>query len=114
MYFEKYFDTTSEELAIKQSLARLLSTTKGSVFFDRDYGIGLENYIGKPMVESTVGTIEFLLKGSLEKQEPRIKLDTGSVKVTTTAESSTLNVSFSYTVKSSGSRNTFVGTIGAQ
>lgn len=67
--------------AINQSIATILGTLPGQRLFRPQFGCLLYNKLFEPMNDDTAGSIEIIIKSSIKKWEPRIKLNSVNVYV---------------------------------
>ncbi|MDR0571278.1 MAG: GPW/gp25 family protein [Rickettsiales bacterium] len=89
-------------LVIRQALMLLIMTERGTRPFNRNYGLGLHQFIGSTISKGTAEDIAMMLRLELERAEPRIVLDKRSMSVVALNEND-LGVSFSYYVKDTSS-----------
>jgi phage baseplate assembly protein W len=67
-------DTVSGDLAIKQSILLLLSTTPGERVMRPTYGCPLERFVFAPNDETTAGLVIHEVRTAIERWEPRVDI----------------------------------------
>jgi phage baseplate assembly protein W len=67
-------DTVSDDLAIRQSILLLLSTTPGERVMRPTYGCPLERFVFAPNDDTTAGLAMHEVRTAIERWEPRVEI----------------------------------------
>lgn len=88
-----------DEEAVRQAIRRIITTRKGSRFFNRSFGSRIENLLFEPINELTAASIRSEVFLVLEIYEPRIEIFYGSSDVTVDHESGCYRVDLVFRVR---------------
>ncbi len=91
-----HFDLASGPTLVRQSILVILGTERGERLMRPDFGCSLRRYLMEPNNPSTRAAIARDVSASIDRWEPRVRLD--AVDVTTTEDPSTVTVDISYTL----------------
>ncbi len=96
-----YFETD-----IWQSLQILFSTSLGERVMQPDYGCNPEDHVFTPLTVSFMTYLEDLLKKSIARHEPRIKLE--NLSIVPAALEGVLEIRITYIIRSTNTRFNYV------
>jgi phage baseplate assembly protein W len=105
---EQVFDAA----AINQSIMMILGTMPGQRLFRPQFGCNLYAKLFEPLNDLTAGSIQTIIKATLDKWEPRIKVN--AVNVYLVMERKSYYVELIYTILYSGQSETYEFTLAKQ
>lgn len=102
----------SNEQVINQSLYNLFNTTKGSRFFNRDFGSGLKQLIGEPLNGTLISEARLIILDDISRYEPRISIESASnISVIPDPDNYSLFIKINYVIVENGQVGNFYSEI---
>jgi len=89
---------------VRQSIERLLSTPKGSVFFNREYGSRIEEMLFETNNSVAAEMLRFFIYEAIRDQEPRVRF----VECQTSVEDNAIFCDIKYRILSTNEIQSFV------
>ena len=96
--------TVSGTETVRQSIERLISTPKGSIFFNRQYGCRNEEMLFEPNTEVAAEMIRFYIFEAIRDFEPRVKF----IDIDTKIEDNRIDCFISYRILATNEIESFI------